>query len=46
MGKNEIQRDKDIEEPILMLTHYWKLSDKTNLTTNGLSVWFSRKYKN
>lgn len=33
-GKKRNSRDKDIEEPILMLTHYWKLSDKTNLTTN------------
>lgn len=26
-------RDKDVEEPIVMLTHYWKMSDKTNLNT-------------
>jgi hypothetical protein len=33
-GKKRNSRDKDIEEPILMLSHYWKMSDKTNLTTN------------
>ena len=33
-GKKRNSRDKDVEEPILMLTHYWKMSDKTNLTTS------------
>ena len=33
-GKKRNSRDKDIEEPILMLTHYWKISDKTNLNTS------------
>ena len=33
-GKKRNSRDKDIEEPINMLTHYWKMSDKTSLTTN------------
>ncbi len=33
-GKKRNARDKDVEEPILMLTHYWKMSDKTNLTTS------------
>ncbi len=33
-GKKRNSRDKDVEEPILMLTHFWKLSDKANLTTN------------
>ena len=33
-GRKRNSRDKDIEEPINMLTHYWKMSDKTSLTTN------------
>ena len=33
-GKKRNSRDKDIEEPINMLSHYWKISDKTNLNTN------------
>jgi len=33
-GKKRNSRDKDVEEPILMLSHYWKLSDRTNLNTN------------
>ena len=33
-GKKRNSRDKNIEEPILMLTHFWKLSDKTNLNTS------------
>jgi hypothetical protein len=33
-GKKRNSRDKDIEEPILMLTHYWKMTERTNLTTN------------
>lgn len=33
-GKKRNSRDKDIEEPIVMLSHYWKLSEKTNLNTN------------
>ena len=33
-GKKRNSRDKDIEEPIVMLSHYWKLSDRTNLNTN------------
>lgn len=32
-GRKRNSRDKDIEEPINMLTHYWKMSEKTNLTT-------------
>jgi hypothetical protein len=32
-GKKRNSRDKDVVEPILMLTHYWKISDKTNLNT-------------
>jgi len=33
-GKKRNSRDRIINEPILMLTHYWKMSDKTNLTSN------------
>lgn len=33
-GKKRNSRDKDVEEPILMLSHYWKISDKTTLNTN------------
>ncbi len=33
-GKKRNARVKEIEEPINMLSHYWKISDKTNLNTN------------
>lgn len=33
-GKKRNSRDKDVNEPILMLTHYWKITDKTNLNTS------------
>lgn len=33
-GEKRNSRDKDVEEPILMLSHYWKITDKTNLNTN------------
>ena len=33
-GKKRNSRDRVVEEPILMLTHYWKMSDKTTLTSN------------
>lgn len=33
-GEKRNSRDKDIEEPILILSHYWKINDKTNLNTN------------
>jgi len=33
-GKKRNSRDKEVNEPILMLTHYWKVTDKTNLTTS------------
>lgn len=33
-GKKRNSRDKNVEEPILMLSHFWKLSPKTNLNTN------------
>jgi hypothetical protein len=32
-GKKRNSRDKVVDEPILMLTHFWKISDKTNLNT-------------
>lgn len=33
-GKKRNSRDKDVEEPIFILSHYWKVNDKTNLNTN------------
>ena len=33
-GKKRNSRDKDVEEPIVMLSHYWKLSENTTLNTN------------
>lgn len=33
-GEKRNSRVKEIEEPINMLSHYWKISDKTNLNTN------------
>jgi len=33
-GEKRNSRDKDVEEPILMLSHYWKLSNNTSLNTN------------
>src|SRR5690606_16556955 len=33
-GKKRNSRDKDIAEPINMLSHYWKMSEKTSLNTN------------
>ena len=33
-GEKRNSREKQIEEPINMLSHYWKISDKTNLNTN------------
>ncbi len=33
-GKKRNARDREVSEPILMLSHYWKLSDKTKLNTN------------
>lgn len=33
-GKKRNSRDKDVEEPMVMLSHYWKLSEKTTLNTN------------
>ncbi len=33
-GEKRNSRVKNVEEPIVMLSHYWKLSPKTNLNTN------------
>lgn len=33
-GEKRNSRDKDVEEPIMMLSHYWKMSDKNSLQTN------------
>ncbi|MBN8565549.1 MAG: carboxypeptidase-like regulatory domain-containing protein [Flavobacteriales bacterium] len=33
-GKKRNSRDRDVEEPIFMLSHFWKPSSKTNITTN------------
>jgi hypothetical protein len=33
-GQKRNSRDKDVEEPITILGHYWKINDKTKLNTN------------
>lgn len=33
-GEKRNSRDKDVEEPIFMLSHYWKINDKNTLNTN------------
>jgi hypothetical protein len=33
-GKKRNSRDKDVEEPFFMLSHYWKINEKTLLQTN------------
>ncbi len=33
-GKKRNSRDKDVEEPFFMLSHYWKMNEKTLLQTN------------
>lgn len=33
-GKKRNSRVKNAEEPILMLSHFWKVTDKTNINTN------------
>ena len=33
-GKKRNSRDKDVEEPIFMLNHYWKINEKNSLNTN------------
>lgn len=32
-GKKRNARDRTVNEPILMLNHFWRMSDKTSLTT-------------
>ncbi|SRR5690554_5330417 len=33
-GKKRNSRDKDVEEPIFILSHFWKITDNTRLNTN------------
>ncbi len=33
-GEKRNSRHKEIEEPIIMLSHFWKINSKTNLNTN------------
>jgi hypothetical protein len=33
-GKKRNSRDRNIEEPINMLSHFWKVTSKTNINTN------------
>lgn len=33
-GEKRNSRDKDVEEPIFMLNHYWKINEKNTLNTN------------
>ena len=33
-GEKRNSRDKDVEEPILMLSHYWNINETTSLNTN------------
>jgi hypothetical protein len=33
-GKKRNSREKIVDEPILMLTHFWKINDKTNLNSS------------
>lgn len=33
-GKKRNSRDKDIQEPMMMLSHYWKINAKNSLNTN------------
>ncbi len=33
-GKKRNSRDKDLEEPLNILSHYWKITDNTTLNTN------------
>jgi hypothetical protein len=34
-GRKRNSRDKDVEEPLFMLSHFWKINEKTNLQTNA-----------
>lgn len=33
-GKKRNSRDKDVEEPIFMLSHFWNMNENNSLTTN------------
>ena len=33
-GKKRNSRDKDVEEPLFILSHYWNISEKSTLNTN------------
>ncbi|MBF6609413.1 MAG: carboxypeptidase regulatory-like domain-containing protein [Flavobacterium sp.] len=33
-GRKRNSRDKDVEEPLTILTHYWRINDNTNLNTS------------
>jgi hypothetical protein len=33
-GKKRNSRDKNVDEPILMLSHYWKINERNTLNTN------------
>lgn len=33
-GKKRNSRDKDVEEPVFILSHYWNISEKSSLNTN------------
>ena len=33
-GKKRNSRDKDVEEPIFMLNHFWKINDRTTLNSS------------
>lgn len=33
-GRKRNARERDVNEPILMLSHYWKINDNTSITTN------------
>lgn len=33
-GRKRNSRDKDLEEPIVMLSHYWKINERNKLNTN------------
>ncbi|NDJ00025.1 TonB-dependent receptor [Flavobacterium sp. LaA7.5] len=33
-GEKRNSRDKDVEEPIFMLSHYWQINNETSLNTN------------
>jgi len=40
-GKKRNSRDRDVTEPILMLNHFWKVTNKTNITS-GITHQFGK----